>query len=66
MDGPNSFGVHLVKPYNTVGLRRISFLSEIRSPLLQHFLPKRPLPPPQKKCPRGAAPIGLYLEQSFV
>jgi hypothetical protein len=27
---------------------------------LQPFLPKRPLPPPpQKKCTRGAAPIGL-------
>ncbi len=50
-----------INTYNTVGLRRISFFSEIRSPrsVVTPFFLKRPLPPP-KKCHRSEAPIGLY------
>jgi len=44
--------------YSTVGLRRISFFSEIRSPrnVKTYFAQT---PPPHKKMPCGAAPIGL-------
>ena len=53
---------NLVFTYNTVGLRRISFFSEIRSPRsVTNFFAQTPPPPPTKKCPRGAAPIGLYI-----
>jgi hypothetical protein len=46
--------------YNTVGLRRISFFSEIRSlRSVTAFFAQTPPPPPTKKCTRGAAPIGL-------
>jgi hypothetical protein len=39
--------------YNTVGLRRISFFSEIRSLWsVTPFFSKRPLPPPKKMPPR--------------
>ena len=52
-----------IKKYtsNTVGLRRISFFSEIRSPprSVTTFFVQTPPPPPTKKCPCGAAPIGL-------
>jgi hypothetical protein len=42
-------------------LRRISFFSEIRSPRsVTNFFAQTPPPPPTKKCPCGAAPIGLY------
>jgi hypothetical protein len=38
--------------YNTVGLRRISFFSEIRSPQsITNFFAQTPPPPPTKKCP---------------
>ena len=42
-----------INTYNTVGLRRISFFSEIRSPRsVTPFFSKRPLPPPKKMPPR--------------
>ena len=45
----------------TIGLRRISFFSEIRSPRsVTPFLPKRPLPP-QKKMPPRRSPYRLVL-----
>jgi hypothetical protein len=47
--------------YNTVGLRRISFFSEIRSPRsVTPFLTKRPRPPPKKMPPRRS-PYRLVL-----
>ncbi len=46
--------------YNIVGLRRISFFSEIRSQRsVTAFFAQTPPPPPTKKCTRGAAPISL-------
>ena len=46
--------------YNTVGLRRVSFFSEIRSlRSVTTVLAQTTPPPPTKKCPCGAAPIGL-------
>ena len=51
---------NLLLTYNTVGLRRISFFLEIRSlQSVTNFFAQTPPPPPTKKCPRGAAPIGL-------
>ena len=58
--------LHSIKKYtyNTVGLRRISFFSEIRNPRsVTTFLAQTPPPPPTKKCPCGAAPIGLLMYQ---
>jgi hypothetical protein len=50
--------------YNTVGLRRISFFSEIRSlRSVTTFLAQTLPPPPTKKCPCGAAPIGLFIKK---
>ena len=47
--------------YNTVGLRRISFFSEIRSPRsVTPFLTKRPLPPPQKNA-TAAQPLSACI-----
>ena len=44
---------NLLLTYNTVGLRRISFFSEIRSPQsITNFCPNAPSPPNKKMPPR--------------
>ncbi len=46
---------------NNVGLRRISFFSEIRCPRsVTPFYAQTPPLPPKKKIHHGAAPIGLW------
>ncbi len=54
-----------INTYNTVGLRRISFFSEIRSPrsVTPFYAQTHTLPLP-KKIHRGAAPFGLYLDRN--
>ncbi len=66
------YGTQLTLNYNTLTILSAcgGFFSSRKSVAcgaLQPFLTKRPLPPPQKKCPRGAAPIGLYnLNKDYV
>jgi hypothetical protein len=53
--------------YNTVGLRRISFFSEIRSPLslTTFFAQTPPPPPPTKKMHPRRSPYQLVTVQIY-
>ena len=56
-----------IDTYNTVGLRRISFFSEIRSPRsVTPFFDQRPPSPPKKKMPPRRSPYRLVISNDRI